>query len=48
MFTTSLKEYKEVNEKTTSAVDEALRKNKKTIIEFIRAILLESQLEDNK
>ena len=29
MFTTGLKEYKEINKKTNSAVDEALIKNKK-------------------
>ena len=33
MFTTGLKEFGEVNEKTTSAVGEALIKNKKTIVQ---------------
>ena len=40
MFTTGLKEFREVNKKTNSAVDEALIKNKKTIVQYIIAILL--------
>ena len=48
MFTTGLKDFREVNKKTTSAVDEALIKNKKTIVQFIIAILLVSKLVDNK
>ena len=48
MLTTGLKEFKEVNEKTTSAVNEALMKNKRTIVQYIIAIFLESKLVDNK
>ena len=48
MFTTVLKEYREVNKKTFSTVDEALIKNKMTILEYIVAIILESKLVDNK
>ena len=48
MFTTGLKEFNEINKKTNSAVDEALIKNKKTIVQYIIAILLESKLVDNK
>ena len=48
MFTTGLKEFKEVNKKTNSAVDEALMKNKRTIVQYIFAILLRSTLVDNK
>ena len=40
MFTTGLKEFKEVNKKTNSFTDEALLKNKKTIVQYIIAILL--------
>ena len=47
MFTTGLKEFK-VNKKTNSAVDEALIKNKRTIVQYIFAILLRSTLVDNK
>ena len=47
MFTFGLREFKEVNEKTP-AVDEALIKNKNTIVQYIIAILLESKLVDNK
>ena len=43
MFTTGLKEFKEVNKKSNSAVDE-----KKTIVQYLVAILLESKLVDNK
>ena len=42
-FTTGLKEFREVNKNTYSAVDE-----KKTIVQYILAILLESKLVDNK
>ena len=35
MFTTGLKEYKEVNKKTNSFIDEALLKNKRTIVQYI-------------
>ena len=42
MFTTGLKEFKEVNKKTNSFIDEALLKNKKTIVQYIIAILLRS------
>ena len=48
MFTTGLREFKEVNEKTTSAVDEALIKSKKTTVQKIIAILLEKKLVGNK
>ena len=48
MFTTGPKEFREINKKTNSAVDEALIKNKKTIVQYIIAILLESKLVDNK
>ena len=48
MFTTGLKEFKEINKKTNSAVDEALIKNKRTIVQYIIAILLQSTLVDNK
>ena len=48
MFTTGLKEFEEVNENTNSFIDEDLIKNKKTIVKFIIAIILESKLADNK
>ena len=48
MFTTGLKEFKEVNKKTNSFIDEALLKNKRTIVQYIIAILLRSTLVDNK
>ena len=48
MFNTGLKEFKEINKKTNSAVDEALIKNKRTIVQYIIAILLRSTLLDNK
>ena len=48
MLTTGLKEFKEVNKKTNSFMDEALLKNKKTIVQYIIAILLQSALVDNK
>ena len=48
MFTSGLKEFKEINIKTNSAVDEALIKNKRTIVQYIFAILLRSTLVDNK
>ena len=48
MFTTGLKEFKEVNKKTNSFIDEALLKNKRTIVQYIIAILFRSTLVDNK
>ena len=48
MFTTGLKEFKENNKKTNSAVDEAPIRNKRTIVRYIIAILLRSTLVDNK
>ena len=48
MFTTGLRWFKEVNKKTNYFRDEALIKNKKTIVQYIIAILLESKLVDNK
>ena len=48
MFTIGLMKIKEVNQLTTFSVDEALIKNKKTILQYIIAILLESKLVDNK
>ena len=48
MFTTGLKEFKEVNKKTTSFIDEAFLKNKKRIVQYIIAIILRSTLLDNK
>ena len=48
MFTTGLKEFKEVNEKSNSFINEALLKNKRTIVQYILAILLRSTLLDNK
>ena len=48
IFTTGLKEFKEVNRKTNSFIDEALLKNKRTIVQYIIAILLRSTLVDNK
>ena len=48
MFTTGLKEFKEVNKKTNSFIDEALLKNKRTILQNIIAILLRKALVDNK
>ena len=47
-FTTGPKEFKEVNKKTNSFLDEALLKNKKRIVQYIIAILLRSTLVDNK
>ena len=38
----------EVNKKTNSAVDEALINNKKTLVKFKIAVLLESKLDNNK
>ena len=43
MFPTGLKEFREVNKKTKSAVYDALIKNKKTILQHIITILLESE-----
>ena len=48
MFTTGLKEFKGVNKKTNSFTDEALLENKKTMVQNLIAILLESRLLDNK
>ena len=48
MFTTGLKEFKEVNKKTNFFIDEALLKIKRTIVQYIIAILLRSTLLDNK
>ena len=48
MFTKGLKEFKEVNKKSNSFIDEALLKNKRTIVQYIIAILLRSTLLDNK
>ena len=48
MFTTGLKEFKEINQKTNSAVDEALIKNKMTRVQYIIALLLQKTLVDNK
>ena len=48
MFSTGLKEFKEVNKKTNSFIDEALLKNKRTIVQYIIAILLQNTLVDNK
>ena len=48
MFTTGVTEFKEVNEKTTSANDEAQTTNRKTKVQNIIALLLESRLVDNK
>ena len=48
MFTTGLKEFKEGNKKTNYFIDEALLKNKKTIVQYIIAILIRSTLLDNK
>ena len=48
MFTTGLKKFKEVNKKTNSFTDEALLKNKRTVVQYIIAILLRSTLVDNK
>ena len=48
MFTTGLKEFKEVNKTTNSFREEALLMNKRTIAQYIIAILLRSTLNDNK
>ena len=48
IFTNGLTGYKEVNKKTNSFIDEALIKNKKIIVQYITAILLESKLVDNE
>ena len=42
MLTTGLKDFKEINKKTNSAVDETLIKSKRTIVQYITAILLRS------
>ena len=48
MFTTGLRKFREVNEKTTSTVDEALIRNRKAIVQYIIAILLDSKIVDKK
>ena len=48
MFTTDLAEFKEINKKTNSFIDEALLKNKRTKVQYIIAIVLRSTLIDNK
>ena len=48
MFTIGLRSFHEIDNKTNSSLDEALIKNKKTIVQYIIAILLESKLDDNK
>ena len=48
ILNTGLKDLNEIIKKTDSAVDEAHIKNKKTIVQYIIAILLESRLVDNK
>ena len=48
MFTTGLKEFKEFNKNTTSAVDEALLQTRKTIVKYKIAILIESKQVHNK
>ena len=48
MFTNGLRGFKKVNKKTNSFKDEALLKNKKTIVQYLVAILLESKLINNK
>ena len=48
MFTTGLGEFNEVNKKTISALDYDLIKNKKTKVQYIIAIKLESKLVVNK
>ena len=48
MFTNGLRGFKEVNKKTNSFIDEALLKSKKTIVQYIVAVLIESKLINNK
>ena len=48
MLTNGLRGFKEVNEKTNSFIDEAPLMNKKTIVQYIVAKLLESKLFNNK
>ena len=48
IFTTGLKQFKEINKKTNCFIDEALLKNKKRIVQYIIAILLKSTLVENK
>ena len=48
MFTKGLKEFEEINKKSNSFIDEALLKKKRTIVQYIIAILLRSTLLDNK
>ena len=49
MFTTGLNEFEEVDEKANSAVEESLIKYKKTIVQYIIALILKKcKLVDNK
>ena len=48
MFTTGLKEIKEIKKNTNSFKDKALLKNKRTIVQYIIAVLLRCTLLDNK
>ena len=48
LFATGLKEFKAINKKTNFAVDEALIKNKRTIVQYIIAIFLQGKILDNK
>ena len=48
MFTTGLEEFKGINKKTNSFIDEALLKKKRTKVQYIIAIVLRSTLIDNK
>ena len=48
MFTTGLKEFKEVNKNTNFFLDEALLKNKRTIVQYIIVKILRSTSVDNK
>ena len=47
MLTTGVKEFR-TYKKTNSFIDEALLKNKRTIVQYIIAIILRSTLLDNK
>ena len=48
LFTTGLKEFKEFNWKTSSAIDEAILQTRKTLIQYIIAIIIDIKIEDNK
>ena len=48
MFTTGLKEFKEVNEKNPLQLMKLFNKLEKTIIQYIIAKFLESKLVDNE